>query len=59
MTDSGKCPINTKAALAYVTLGTAKVFGQDKAGSIEVGKRADFVFVKGDTTRNIKDLEGW
>ncbi len=44
--------------LHLATLGTAKVFGQDmETGSIEAGKRADFVLVEGDPTQDIRNLE--
>jgi len=44
--------------LALATFGTAKVFGQDKeTGSLEVGKRADFVLVEGDPAQDIRNLE--
>lgn len=44
--------------LALATIGAAKVFGQDKeTGSIEVGKRADFVLVEGDPVQDIRNLE--
>jgi len=50
--------IPASEVLAMATLRTAKIFGQDKeTGSIEVGKRADFVLVEGDPTQDIRNLE--
>lgn len=50
--------IPTAEVLALATLGTAKVFGQDKVtGSLEAGKRADFVLVEGDPVQDIRNVE--
>jgi imidazolonepropionase-like amidohydrolase len=45
------------AAIQTATLGAARAMKLDReAGSVEVGKRADLVLVKGDPLNNISDL---
>jgi len=44
--------------LSMATIKAARTFGQDKeTGTIEAGKRADFVLVEGDPTQDIRALE--
>ena len=44
-------------ALYTATLGAARAMGRDAdSGSVEVGKRADLVMVRGDPSTNISDL---
>jgi imidazolonepropionase-like amidohydrolase len=49
--------IPARQVLRYATLGNASVLGIDAdRGSIEPGKRADMVLVRGDPTQTISDI---
>ena len=51
-----KCGFSSTEALRSATSLTAKRFGFEDRGMVEVGRRADLVLVKGDATERLADL---
>ena len=55
LVEAGFSPVQ---AIRIATMNGARFLGEDKAiGSIETGKAADLVLVRGDPASNIKDIE--